>query len=196
MEVFCTRSFSARKVLLLSEELSGKLTGNDIPSKFSRLQPKYKGNHIKVNIESSGYGDVEYVISAKPTSATAHREYFFTLCLDRRGFQAILLTILYEDQFMKVVVKGNRPLCPDCKKRGHFRRPCTPKTPKTTWIKIMTAAAVATATTVASKQSTKARIRKLGTTQTKREVTQVTLKEKINSPEKSTIATITTLKPQ
>ena len=61
------------------------------------------------------YGDVEDVIKAKLTSGTAHGDHYFTMCLNRTGFQSIPHTIEYENQTMMVVVEGRKPQCWNCK---------------------------------------------------------------------------------
>ena len=55
------------------------------------------------------YGDVEDVIKAKSTSGTAHGDHYFTMCLNRTGFQSIPQTIEYKNQTMTVVVEGRKP---------------------------------------------------------------------------------------
>ena len=52
---------------------------------------------------------MEDVMTAKSTSGTAHGDYFFAMCLNRGGFQAIPHTLDYEDQVMMVVDEGRRP---------------------------------------------------------------------------------------
>ena len=66
------------------------------------------------------YEDVEDVIKAKSTNETAHGDHYFTMCLNRTGFQSIPHTIEYENQKMMVVVEGKKPQCWNCKQLGHF----------------------------------------------------------------------------
>ena len=92
---FCRRSFVTWDVLLPSEEVTVKLAGSNINSKFFRLQPEYMGRRrIKVTVCNvpmqinrevlaaflSDYGNVEDVIKAKSTNGTAHGDYFFLPC--------------------------------------------------------------------------------------------------------------------
>ena len=44
----------------------------------------------------SEHRDVEDVTKAKSSSGTAHGDYFFTMRLDRGGFQVIPYTLKYE----------------------------------------------------------------------------------------------------
>ena len=57
---------------------------------------------------SSEYGDVEDVTTTKSISGRAYRDFFFTMCLNRGGFQAIPYTLDYEDEVMIVVVEGKK----------------------------------------------------------------------------------------
>ena len=63
----------------------------------------------------SDYGDVKDFTTIKSSNGTAHGDYSFTMCLNRRGFQAIPYTLDYEDQAMRVVVEGQKPQCWHCK---------------------------------------------------------------------------------
>ena len=124
---FCRRSFATWDILLPSQELATKLASNNcINTKQYRLQPEYMGRRrIKVTvcnvpIQLSGdvlaaflsdYGDVKEYTTMKSSSGTAHGDYSFTMCLYRRGFQAIPHTVDYEDQAMLVVVEGRKPQC-------------------------------------------------------------------------------------
>ena len=109
---FCRRSFATWDVLLPSEDLAKKLVGNNITTKFFRLQPEYRGQRqIKVTVcnvsmQLNGdvlaaylntYGGVEDYTQITSASGTAYGDYFFIMCLDRRGFQAIPHTIPYND---------------------------------------------------------------------------------------------------
>ena len=110
---YCRRSFATWDVQLPSEELAVKLAGDNITSKHFRLLPEYLGQRrIKVTvynvpIQINGevlaaflceHGEVEEVIKAKTSSGTAHGDYFFTMCFNRKGFQAIPHTPEYENQ--------------------------------------------------------------------------------------------------
>ena len=142
---FCRRSFATWDALLPSQELATKLAGKSIiTSKYYRLHAEYMGKkQIKVTvwnvpIQLSGdvlaafpcdFGDVENFSTIKSSSGTAHGDYSFTMCLNRGVFQAIPITLDYEDQVMMVVVEGRRSQCWHCKQLGHFSRSCTQKTP-------------------------------------------------------------------
>ena len=137
---FCRCSFATWDALLPSQELATKLAGNSsITSKYYRLHPEYMGKRrIKVTmcnvpIQLSGdvlvvflsdFGDVEDFSTIKLSSGTAHGDYFFTMCLNRVGFQAIPHTLDYENQVMLVVVEGRKLQCWHCKQLGHFSRSC------------------------------------------------------------------------
>ena len=143
---FCRRSFATWDVLLPSEELVVKLAGNNVTSEHFRLQPEYMGYiRIKVTvcnvpIQLSGdviaaylteYGDVQDVAKAKSTNGTAHGDHYFTMCLNRTGFQSIPHTIEYENQTMMMVVEGKKKKqCWNCKQLGYFSRTCPQKTTK------------------------------------------------------------------
>ena len=123
------------------------MAGDNVTSKYFRLQPKYLGRRrikitvcnvpIQLNEEVlaaflSTYGDIEEVTKAKSPNRTVHGDYLFTMCLDRGGFMAILHTVDYESQVMTVVVEGRKPQCWNCKQLGHFSKSCPQKTTKTT----------------------------------------------------------------
>ena len=76
------------------------------------------------------YGDVENVAKAKSTNGIAHGDHYFTMCLNRAGFQSIPRTIEYENQTMMVFVAGKKPRCWNCKQLGPFSRICPQKTTK------------------------------------------------------------------
>ena len=120
---YCRRSFATWDVLLPSEELVTKLAGENITSKYFRIQPEYLGRRrikitvcnvpIQLNEEVlaaylSNYGEID-VTKAKSNNGTAHGDYLFTMCLDRVGFMAIPHTLDYESQVMTVVVEGRKP---------------------------------------------------------------------------------------
>ena len=63
-------------------------------------------------------------------SGTAHRDYVFWVCLDRKGFQAIPDSIYHKDKQMMVVVEGRRPHCWNCKQVSHILKVCHQKAPK------------------------------------------------------------------
>ena len=107
---YCRRSFATWDVLLHTEEFGTKLAGDNITSKYFRLQPEYLGRcrikipvcnvPIELNEEVlaaflSNYGDIEDVTKAKSPNGTAHGDYLFTMCLDRGGFMAIPHTVDY-----------------------------------------------------------------------------------------------------
>ena len=130
-------------MLLPTEELAKKLAGDNITSKYFRLQPEYLGKRrikitvcnvqIELNEEVlaaflSSYGDIEDAAKAKSPSGTAHGDYLFTICMDRGGFMAIPHTMEYESQTMTVVVEGRKPQCWNCKQLGHFSKSCPQKT--------------------------------------------------------------------
>ena len=142
---FCRRSFATWDVLLPSEELAVNLARNNITSKHFRLQPEYMGRRrIKITVCNvpiqlsedviaaylRDYGDLEDVTKAKSTSGTAHGNHYFTMCLNRTGFQSIPHTIEYENQTMMVVVEGKKPQCWNCKQLRHFSGTCPQKTTK------------------------------------------------------------------
>ena len=128
--------------MLPLEELAIKLAGENITSKYFRLQPEYLGQRrIKVTVCNvpiqingqvlaallSEHGDVEDVIKVKSSSGTALGDYFFTMDLNRKGFQIIPHTLKYESQTMTVIVEGRKPQCWTCKQLGHFSRSCPEK---------------------------------------------------------------------
>ena len=54
------------------------------------------------------HGEVEDIIKPKSSNGTAHGDYFFTMSLNTKGFQAIPHTIEYECQVMTVIVEGKK----------------------------------------------------------------------------------------
>ena len=113
---FCRKSFATSDVLLPLEDLAKKLAGSNISSKYYRLQLKYKGHRkirvtlCNVSIQLNGevlaaylseYGDIEDIVISKSSSGTAHGDYFVTMSLNRKGFQAIPHTLDYEEQKKK-----------------------------------------------------------------------------------------------
>ena len=159
---YCRRSFATWDVLLPSEELVSKLAGDNVTSKYFRLQPEYLGRRrikitvcnvpIQLNEEVlaaflSTYWDIEEVTKAKSPNGTAHGDYLFTMCLDKGVFMAIPHTVDYESQVMTVVVEGRKPQCWNCKQLGHFSKSCPQKTTKTT---TTTTTATTTTTTIAA----------------------------------------------
>ena len=144
---YCRRSFATWDVLLPSEDLAAKLAGENVISKYFRLQPEYMGRRkiritvcnvpIQLNEEVLAaylvkHGEIEDITKAKSVNGTAHGDYIFTMCLDRGGFTAIPHVIEYEHQIMTVVVEGRKPQCWNCKQLGHFSKSCPQKTTKTT----------------------------------------------------------------
>ena len=144
---YCRRSFATWDVLLPSEDLAAKLAGENVISKYFRLQPEYMGRRkiritvcnvpIQLNEEVLAaylvkHGEIEDITKAKSVNGTAHGDYIFTMCLDRGGFTAIPHIIEYEHQIMTVVVEGRKPQCWNCKQLGHFSKSCPQKTTKTT----------------------------------------------------------------
>ena len=128
-----------------SEEQAVKLASNTITSKHFRLHAEYMGRRrIKVTVCNvpiqlsadviaaylTEYRHVEDVIKAKSTSGIAHGDHYFTMCLNRTGFQSITHTIEYENQMMMVVVEGRKPHCRNWKQLGHFSRTCSQTTTK------------------------------------------------------------------
>ena len=123
------------------------MVGNDISSKYYRLQPEYK-DHRKIRVTMcnvpiqlngdvlaaylSEYGDIEDIITSKSSSGTVHGDYVVTISLNRKGFQTILQTLNYEEQTMMVAIEGRNPQCWFCKQLGHSSRSCPQKTTKTT----------------------------------------------------------------
>ena len=63
----------------------------------------------------------------RATAGTAHGDYAFWLCLDKKGFQAIPDTLYFRDRQMMVVVEGRRSHCWNCKHIGHFAKICPQK---------------------------------------------------------------------
>ena len=131
---YCRRSFATWDVLLPSEDLAAKLAGENVISKYFRLQPEYMGRRkiritvcnvpIQLNEEVLAayfvkYGEIEDITKTKSVNGTAHGDYIFTMCLDRGGFTAIPHIIEYENQVMTVVVEGRKPQCWNCKQLGH-----------------------------------------------------------------------------
>ena len=123
---FCRRSFATRDVQLLSEELTVKLAGNNITSKYLRLQAEYMGRRrIKVTvcnvpIQLSGdaiaaflteYGGVD-VVKAKSTNGTAHGDCYFTICGVPVDATYPRLRKSNDD------VEGKKPQCWKCKHLG------------------------------------------------------------------------------
>ena len=157
---YCRRSFATWVVLLTSEELATKLAGDNITTKHFQLQPEYLGQRrIKVTvcnvpIQLNGevlaaylceHGEMEDIIKAKSPNETVHGDYFFTMCLNRKGFQAIPHTIEYESQIMIVViVEGRKPQCWFCKQLGHLSQSCPQKTSKPTSPPLLPLTATAT----------------------------------------------------
>ena len=144
---YCRRSFATWDDLQPTEELTIKLAGDNITKKYFRLQPEYLGQRrikvtvcnvpIQLNSEVLAaylckHGEVEDIIKIKSSNGTEHGDYFFTMCLNRKGFQAIPHTIEYESQLMTVIVEGRKPQCWFCKQLGHFSRSCPQKTSKST----------------------------------------------------------------
>ena len=144
---YCRRSFATWDVLLPSKDLAVKLAGENVISKYFRLQPEYMGRRkiritvcnvpIQLNEEVLAaylvkHGEIEDITKAKSVNGTAHGDYIFTMCLDRGGFTAIPHIIEYEHQIMTVVVEGRKPQCWNCKQLGHFSKSCPQKTTKTT----------------------------------------------------------------
>ena len=144
---YCRRSFATWDVLLPSEDLAAKLAGENVISKYFRLQPEYMGRRkiritvcnvpIQLNEEVLAaylvkHGEIEDITKATSVNGTAHGDYIFTMCLDRGGFTAIPHVIEYEHQIMTVVVEGRKPQCWNCKQLGHFSKSCPQKTTKTT----------------------------------------------------------------
>ena len=171
---YCRRSFATWDVLLPSEELATKLVGENVTSKYFRLQPEYLGRRrIKITVGNvliqlneevqaaflSTYGDIEEVTKAKSPNETAHGDYLFTICLDRGGFMAIPHTVDYENQVMKVVVEGRKPQFWNCKQQGHFSKSCPQKTTKTTTPTTTTTATTTTTTIAAAAAATSETIR-------------------------------------
>ena len=128
---YCRRSFATWDVLLPSQELAAKLAGESINSKYMgrrRIRITVCNVPIGLNEEVLAaylceYDDIENITKAKSSSGTAHGDYVFTMCLDRRGFGAIPHTLEYETQVMTVVVESRKPQCWNCKQRGIFPNP-------------------------------------------------------------------------
>ena len=91
------RSYATWNVLLPSEDLASKLSGNNITTKYFRLQPEYRGKRtIRVTVCNiliqligdvlaaylSKYDSVEAVTPLKSFDGTTHSDYIFTVCLD------------------------------------------------------------------------------------------------------------------
>ena len=144
---YCRRSFATWDVLLPSKDLAAKLAGENVISKYFRLQPEYMGRRkiritvcnvpIQLNEEVLAaylvkHREIEDITKAKSVKGTAHGDYIFTMGLDRGGFTAIPHIIEYEHQIMTVVVEGRKPQCWNCKQLGHFSKSCSQKTTKTT----------------------------------------------------------------
>ena len=162
---YCRRSFATWDVLLPSEDLATKLAGDNITSKYFRLQPEYMGRRkIKITVCNvpiqlnedvlavylSIYGDTEDIVKAKSANGTAYGDYIFTMCLDRGGVTAIPHTLEYESPVMTVVVEGRKPQCWNYKQLGHFSKSCPQKTTKT-----ITSPTTTTTTTIAAAATTK-----------------------------------------
>ena len=144
---YCRRSFATWDVQLPSEDLAAKLAGENVISKYFRLQPEYMGRRkiritvcnvlIQLNEEVLAaylvkHGEIEDITKSKSVNGTAHGDYIFTMCPDRGGFTAIPHIIEYEHQIMIVVVEGRKPQCWNCKQLGHFSKSCPQKITKTT----------------------------------------------------------------
>ena len=167
---YCRRSFATWDVLLPSEDLAAKLAGENIISKYFRLQPEYMGRlkiritvcnvPIQLNEVLAAYlikhGEIEDITKAKSVNGTAHGDYIFTMCLDRGGFTAIPHVIEYENQIMTVVVEGRKPQCWNCKQLGHFSKSCPQKTTKTTPATTTTTETTTNTTTTIAAESTAA----------------------------------------
>ena len=169
---YCRRSFATWDVLLPSQDLTAKLAGESINSKYFWLQPEYMGKcriritvcnvPIQLNEEVLAaylceYGDIEDITKAKSNNGTAHGDYIFTMCLDRGGFAAIPHTLEYKSQVMTVVIEGRNPQCWNCKQLGHFSKSCPQKTTKTiqpTTTTATTATIAAAATTATTRITT------------------------------------------
>ena len=165
------RSFATWDVLLPSEDLAAKLAGENVISKYFRLQPEYMGRRkiritecnvpIQLNEEVLAaylvkHGEIEEITKAKSVNGTAHGDYIFTMCLDRGGFTAIPHVIEYEHQIMTVVVEGRKPQCWNCKQLGHFSKSCPQKTTKTTPATTTTTETTTNTTTTIAAESTAA----------------------------------------
>ena len=168
---YCRRSFATWDVLLPSEDLAAKLAGENVISKYFRLQSEYMGRRkiritvcnvpIQLNEEVLAaylvkHGEIEDITKAKSVNGTAHGDYIFTMCLDRGGFTAIPHVIEYENQIMTVVVEGRKPQCWNCKQLGHFSKSCPQKTTKTTPATTTTAIETTTTTTITATAATAA----------------------------------------
>ena len=177
---YCRRSFATWDVLLPSEDFAAKLAGENVISKYFRVQPEYMGRRkiritvcnvpIQLNEEVlaaylTKHGEIEDITKAKSVNGTTHGDYIFTMCMDRGGFTAIPHIIEYEHQIMTVVVEGRKPQCWNCKQLGHFSKSCPQKTTKTTpattttttettMTSTSTITAAATAATTAEKNET------------------------------------------
>ena len=181
---YCRRSFATWDVLLPSEDLAAKLAGENVISKYFRLQPEYMGRRkiritvcnvpIQLNEEVLAaylvkHGEIEDITKAKSVNGTAHGDYIFTMCLDRGGFTSIPHIIEYEHQIMTVVVEGRKPQCWNCKQLGHFSKSCPQKTTKTTPATITTTETTTntTNTTTIAATATTAEVNKNETPKTK-----------------------------
>ena len=213
---YCRRSFTTYDILLPSEELAVKLAGDNITSKHFRLQPEYLGQRRikvtvrKVPIQINGealaaflceHGEVEEVIKAKSSSGTAHEDYFFTMCLNRKGFQAITHTLEYENQIMTVIVEGRKPQCWFSKQLGHFSRSCPQKNSKPTSpppTSPLPTSPPSTKTTTTTAAATTNPIIEIGDDPNKGEEgwTQVTRGRKKKFPSKTTTNKATTITPE
>ena len=143
------------------------------------------------------HGEVEDIIKTKPSNWTAHGDYFFTMCLNRKGFQAIPHTIEYESQIVRVIVEGRKLQCWFCKQLGHFSRqthkPISPPSTSPPPTPLTTTMTTTTTTTTTAAATTKPTI-EIGNHSSKSEEgwTQVTRGRKKKTPSKPT----TTITPE
>ena len=166
---YCRHSFATWDVLLPSEDLAAKMAGENVTSKYFRLQPEYMGRRkiritvcnvpIQLNEEVLAaylvkYREIEEITKPKSINGTAHGDYIFTMCLDRGGFTAVPHIIEYENQVMTVVVEGRKPQCWNCKQLGHFSKSCPQKTTKSTTPATTTANTTTTTTIAAAAAAT------------------------------------------
>ena len=144
VQYFCRKSFSTRDVLQPTKEQTAKLAESGI-RKFFRLQPEYMGTrriqvtecNVPVNLTGdvvasflSSYKKEEEEIQLHAATGTAHGDFVFRICINRKGFQSTTDTIYSRDRQIIMVVEGRRPHCWNCKQHDHLAKSCPQKPPK------------------------------------------------------------------
>ena len=140
-QYFCWCSFATWDVLLPTKEQVAKLARSCITTKFFWLQPEYMGTpridvtvcNVLVASFLSAYAQVEDLTQLRAAAKTAHGDYAFQLCLNRKGFQTIPDTISCQEKQMMVVVEGRQSHCWNCKQIGYLAKAPSCRKPQRKW---------------------------------------------------------------